>query len=112
LKFCEKLKSKIDEKKYNCTNGLIKYYNENKFNGKLGVFCKSDLFKHQNEFRVFIKNNSINPLILKIGSLKEFSKIYSIEELENIRFNEKEVFKKIRKPVLYHRNPIYYPNRI
>lgn len=68
--------------------GVVWYYDEENYNGGLGVFCKPMKFKHQNEFRVFVGNSSRNPLIVNIGSIEDISDIFSIEELSKIRFGQ------------------------
>lgn len=69
-----------------CSHKLVDYYDEENYSGYLGIFWKSMRYKHQNEFRIFIKNDQNEPLILKIGSIDDISQMFSITDFERITF--------------------------
>tara|TARA_R110002049_G_scaffold250486_2_gene424846 strand:- start:867 stop:1061 length:195 start_codon:yes stop_codon:yes gene_type:complete len=50
-------------------------------NGKITLFQKPLEYEHQKEFRLYVERDSIEPLILNIGSLKDIAEIYQSNEL-------------------------------
>jgi hypothetical protein len=84
--FIRRIESEIKKRKLNFKFGVVKYYDEQKFNGDLDAFCKPKKFEHQSEVRIFIESNKNEPLILEIGSVADISKIYEISQFEKMKF--------------------------
>ena len=71
--------------------GLVNYYDDQNQEGELGIFYKSNKFKHQNEFRIFVENELKSPLILNIGNIEDICEIFKIEEFKRCRFKFEEL---------------------
>jgi hypothetical protein len=84
--FLERLSNEIQRMGLKHYMGFVAYYNEKVYQGNLNQFNKTDKYKHQNEFRVFIEYEKDEPLVLNIGSLREISEIYPIKMFSRIRF--------------------------
>ena len=82
--FINRIEDKLKELKFEYEYGLVRYYNSKKHSGPLDVFCKSDNFEYQREFRFFVKRNETGPLKFKIGSIKDISYIFDINKLDKI----------------------------
>ena len=63
---------------------FVEYYDKNFFNGTLSVFDKPNEFKYQKEFRCYIERDGIDPVIFHLGSLKNFSEIFTTEQIISI----------------------------
>ena len=86
--FLEKLFNSIYEEGYRIKYGPVTYYNENTYNGDLGIFYKPDRFEHQNEYRILVENFIEKPLIFEIGSIEDISELVMIEELQKVSFKK------------------------
>lgn len=84
--FLERMKSSFRSSNRKLYSRLVKYYDENEFNGELGVFYKPTRFKHQSEYRFFVENDLNKPIKINIGSIEDISQIFKIEEFERLRF--------------------------
>jgi len=82
--FINRIKQKLKEYRLEYEYGLVRYYNLKKHSGPLDVFCKPDKFKYQKEFRFYVKRKEDDPLILKIGSIKDISDIFEIDKLDKV----------------------------
>ncbi len=72
----------------------VEYIDFNTYQGEIGPFRKSLLYKHQQEWRLGVRaKNHNHPFIFKIGSIEDISKIQSVEKFKNqIKENEKGHF--------------------
>lgn len=66
--------------------GFITYKDFTKYHGKKTLFEKDLAFKPQQEFRIFIHNESTEPLDLYIGSIADISEIGCCIDLEGMSF--------------------------
>jgi hypothetical protein len=64
---------------------VVKYYDPNKHHGDLDIFCKSDEYSYQREWRIGVakKDNIQNDFSFKIGNIKDISTILKIEDFRN-----------------------------
>lgn len=86
--FYSKIIEQIKERNYEFRSHLVEYFDKEKYNGELTLFDKSNEYSYQNEFRILINNNKREPIILNIGSMKEYAEVYDIniiDELEIIK---------------------------
>ena len=59
-------------------------YNDYKsFSGKLGLFSKPDLFKHQNEYRILLYNNTSEALPIQIGNIESYAHLLPVSKIDN-----------------------------
>ncbi len=56
-------------------------YEKNSTNVKLSVFYQLKEFNYQNEFRMYIERDGIDPLVFHLGSLKKFAEILATEQI-------------------------------
>jgi hypothetical protein len=71
--FLDRLFAALKEHGYpNFESRKVSYYN-NDFSGNIGFFRKHERFKHQSEYRIFVPNPKDEPMIIKIGSLKDIA---------------------------------------
>ncbi|PZX49319.1 hypothetical protein LV84_04262 [Algoriphagus ratkowskyi] len=66
----------------------IEYYHH-EYSGQLGVFKKHEIFKPQNEFRVFVPNEKNKIIKIYIGTIKDISSIEKNNQI-TITYNDKK----------------------
>lgn len=80
-KFLELLESALKRKRLKYFTGFVEYYNRHIYNGSVDVFNKPSEYSYQNEFRIYVRRRSDEPLVLNIGSLKDIAEVYPANEL-------------------------------
>jgi len=85
--FIRRIEEELKAKNYEYRYGLVQYYDPKEYSGELDVFCKQNCFKYQNEFRFFVKKAEDGPLIIKIGSIEDISRVFSTENLDKAKLN-------------------------
>ncbi len=78
MHFISAMQSKMQSLGFKNNINIVEYYDSNYENRDLGMFCKTKEYEYQQELRFFIKNDSANPIKFNIGSLDEYSDIYSM----------------------------------
>lgn len=80
--FLNRIEDTLDKMnlKYEC--GVVEYIDKNTFQGHMSIFNKFSSYAYQNEFRFHVRNKEDNPLILKLGSLKDIAKLLPAEYLK------------------------------
>lgn len=73
-------------------SGLVEYYDDDTYTGKLDKFKKSKRFIHQREYRIAIGSPGTDPLILDIGDIAGItSEVVSLCEANNVfKFSEED----------------------
>lgn len=84
FEFIKRVKSRLHKLKIDFKWGHVKYYKESGVNEKLTEFDKPDIFEHQNEFRLLIKEESTTPFTFKIGSIEDISILFDTNDLKKI----------------------------
>lgn len=79
--FFNRIEQELKNSKLKFRHGFVKYYDANKTNGEITLFQKPLEYEYQKEFRFYVERDSIEPLILNIGSLKDIAEIYESNEL-------------------------------
>ncbi len=79
--FFNRIEQELKNSKLKFRHGFVKYYDASKTNGEITLFQKQLEYEYQKEFRFYIERESIEPLILNIGSLKDIAEIYESNEL-------------------------------
>ncbi len=64
-----------------CVTNLF-YYDPNTYQGKLNLFYKSDIYKHQNEVRLQIQNAEEKPFEFYIGEISDISRKIPVSDLD------------------------------
>lgn len=83
-RFISLLENKLRFLNHNLYMDYVKYYDKNTFNGRITVFEKPKEFLYQREFRFYVERDAIDPIVFKLGSLKEFSTIYTSEKIMSL----------------------------
>jgi hypothetical protein len=89
--FIERVCAKAAERGFQCTYGLVEYYDEKTHDGETGPFLKPSRFAYQNEFRFAISPGDTKPIYLKVGSLLDItSEILPLTKInELVKFEAK-----------------------
>ena len=66
-------------------HGFVKYYDKNRISKDLTVFDKPNEFEYQKEFRFYVYNNKVEPIAIKIGSLHDIAKIYTMRDIMTLK---------------------------
>lgn len=83
--FLDRIEKALKKKKLNYYHGFVSYYDRFKVNSKISLFEKPLEFKYQNEFRFYVENDDIKPVVIKIGSLHDIAQLVSIQEIMSLR---------------------------
>ena len=62
----------------------VYYFDPNTYQGKLNPFYKSDIYKHQNEVRLWIQNTEEKPFEFYIGDISDISHKIPVSDLDKI----------------------------
>jgi len=77
--FFDRVTKKLNKEGYEYEIGYVTYFNADKVNRKLNVFSKPNHLQYQSEIRIWVKTKLKDKLIIKIGSIKDISKIFCIK---------------------------------
>jgi hypothetical protein len=83
--FIKKVEDALREGSHKFSHNLVKYYDKSTYSGELTLFHKSLEFEYQKEFRFSVENSVLEPIILNIGSMKEYSEVLKIEDAIQMR---------------------------
>lgn len=78
--FLEGVFSELDKQNIVYSHNLVSYYDFNKLNHRISLFAKSHLLSYQKEHRILAKTENDSPLKFKIGSIENYSEIYTAKE--------------------------------
>ncbi len=78
--FLERIEKAIQRKRLYYEMGLVEYYDKRIYTGAVDVFNKPSEYSYQNEFRLYIRRRSDEPIIFHIGNLKDIAEIYPSHE--------------------------------
>jgi len=87
--FLEKLEQLFLSKGYNYESQFVNYFDP-KIDSELNVFNKRKTYKHQSEYRIFIKNNKDKILDIELGSLKKMTYCISKKCMIKMILNHKD----------------------
>lgn len=79
--FLNRIVRELDKKKIKHRIGLVNYYNPFSKIGSLSVYDKKEEHSYQNEFRIWINYEEDKPTTITIGSIKDFTRIYRLDDL-------------------------------
>ncbi len=82
--FLKKVKEVLNELKILFYGDLVKYLDLSKYTGKKSIFQKDIKYEYQQEYRIFIKNNKLTPIIIEIGNLENISIICQSKNVEKL----------------------------
>ena len=83
--FIKKVQDELKRLGYKSKAGFVRYYDKMKFTGHPTVFQKPLEFEHQKEFRIYVESMKGLPIKIHIGSIKEYSEIFTTEQILSIR---------------------------
>lgn len=89
--FLERIEESLKRNNLKFSKGFVDYYDANSTNGEISLFQKPKQYDHQKEFRFYVDQNSIKPLILNIGSLKDITEIFKTNDIiKGLELTQKE----------------------
>lgn len=89
--FIEKMVEAIRAEKRYAKYGFVDYYDKKTYSGDLTMFHKPNEFAYQKEFRFVIGNDVHEPLILKLGTLKDISIVLEATALPDLEFRRNAI---------------------
>lgn len=78
--FLEGIFNKLEEQNISYSHNLATYYDYSKLNHKITLFAKSHLLSYQKEHRIVAKTEKDLPLKFEIGSIENYSEIYTTKD--------------------------------
>jgi hypothetical protein len=95
--FLRRITDKLEELGLKSRHDLVDYYDVNTKNGRLTLFDKPKEYEFQNEFRFYVERDSIEPLVIQIGSLRDIAKLHSTRNIiDGLALTHKEEIDNIR----------------
>jgi hypothetical protein len=88
--FLDSIERELKKNGYKYYHGFVKYYDKNEISKDLTLFDKPNEFEYQKEFRFYVDNEKVEPIILKVGSLHDKAKIFTVEEIMTLKL-EKDI---------------------
>ncbi|WP_147266189.1 hypothetical protein [Polaribacter sp. WD7] len=83
--FFDKIQSELKNKGFDFRHGFVNYYDkDNVTNKELTLFDKPMEFEYQKEFRFYVHNNKLEPIKIRIGSLKDYAEIIQTKDLTEL----------------------------
>lgn len=79
--FLDRIEKALQERNLKYRHGFVSYYDRYTINGAVTLFQKPKEFVYQNEFRIYVESNAIEPIVLQIGSLKSIAQIVPTSEI-------------------------------
>ncbi len=95
--FLNRIIEEIDQQGYKCHVGFVRYYDPKKHNGELSVFDKPIDYEYQKEYRFYLENDKVEPIVINLGSLKEYSKIFLAYEMLSLRIKKEPIIARLRR---------------
>lgn len=81
--FLSRIEKKLKELKMKFRHNFVEYYEKKTINRQITVFEKPSEFEYQKEFRFYIENDLMEPIVFSVGSLVDISELYLSEEIVN-----------------------------
>lgn len=85
--FKEKIELAFRENNLAYRANAVTYYDDKIYSGSLSLFHKKMDHSYQKEFRIISRNFKTEPIILKLGSLENISRIVETKRLEHLEFS-------------------------
>lgn len=84
--FEEKLFEELQARKLKYHFGNVEYIDLKKHSGKKTLFQKDLTYSYQNEFRIFMENDKLEPISLKLGDISDISRIYDFNTFQKLMY--------------------------
>lgn len=84
-RFLDKVCIELKKKGISYKIGLVNYYDRKKINCELGTFDKPTEFEYQKEYRIVLYRDSLKPIKVSIGSIKDIAGVFETSVLDNIK---------------------------
>lgn len=88
--FFDKIENELKRNRCKFFHDFVDYYDRNEVNRRITLFEKPLEFEYQKEFRFYVENDIIEPIKIQIGSLKNYSEIFRIEDLLELKLAPKK----------------------
>lgn len=84
--FLRRVKQKLTTLGLSFEGNPVQYLDLSKYTGKKSVFQKGLEYEYQQEYRIYIKNKTANPLSIEIGCIEDISILCESTNIESIQF--------------------------
>jgi len=84
-KFLKMLHTAIEKVRIDYYYGLVEYYDESTYSGKLSPYHKRNKYEYQREFRIYLKTELTTSYTLNLGSLKGIAMIGKANDIEKLK---------------------------
>jgi len=88
LEFLSRVEKEALAQNIDLSWGVTEYYNIKEYNGAWSPFKKPSHLSYQQEFRLLVKRKETDPVILRIGSIEDISKMMDSSDLDEINIVE------------------------
>jgi hypothetical protein len=88
-KFFKLVSQELDRMKTRFASGLVTYYDRNSVKKEISQFEKPNEYDYQSEYRFLLYRNSKDPFSISIGSMADYSRVFDIDALEDVRLEVK-----------------------
>jgi hypothetical protein len=88
-KFFNLVSQELDRLEIRFAANFVSYYDKNTINKQIGPFEKPEEYEYQSEYRFVLYRNSNDPFIIRIGSMAEYSMIFDIDTIDDVRLEIK-----------------------
>lgn len=83
--FLKRVKMELKKLKLAFDGNFVDYLDLSKYTGKKSVFQKDLEYEYQQEYWIFIKNKTSDPIIIEIGSIDDISILCESINLKKLR---------------------------
>jgi len=88
--FLNLIEKKLKSLNLRFRHDFVEYYDRQTYNGKVTLFQKPKEFQYQQEFRFYVENKTIEPIVFQIGSLKGIAKVFQSDAITTLELRSKK----------------------
>lgn len=89
--FIDRMESKLNKLQLSHRHGWVDYYDKDNTSKKLSLFEKPLEFEYQKEFRFYVENTKIEPIVVELGSLETCAELFKMEDIFKLELKPKEL---------------------
>lgn len=93
-RFLNQIYDELENIKMDYRTQQVQYYEKDRINGEISLFHKMKVFEYQNEFRIVLYNDEMEPKIIRIGAIKDYAEIFPVCALDDldIKWNGRKLY--------------------
>lgn len=85
VEFLDRIRRSLRKAKLKFHEGFVSYYDRYAINSEVTVFQKPREFAYQNEFRIYVETNTTQPIILRIGDLRNIAQMLPTTDVMTLK---------------------------